>query len=159
MSSVNWHALLMLRRRERVQRNFAAMCDFFKAIFSTQLTVGELSLNNATCLCVILGTTSLKSHKNKCPTISRSKFVIDPHWLVNETKLLVMSCCHCRWNIIGGNPASCPRTTPPTPWLDASTILILLDHPATRSLHNVGHMAVSYCIVLISWIASRIAPF
>jgi hypothetical protein len=98
-TGVNGHVLLMLRQRARVQTSLATMRDFFEAIFSTQLTVGKLLLNNATCLCAMSRTTvSTQSHSNNRPAISRSELVIGPPGLSQETRLSLMSFGHSKKN-------------------------------------------------------------
>ncbi len=117
------HVFFTFRRIARARTSFAAIHNFLDAIFSTQLIVGKLSLNRATCLCAMLQTmASIQSHSNSRPAISRSELVIEPCGLSDDTKLAAMSLGYSRQKTVGGIPESSPITMPPTPWLDASTI-------------------------------------
>ncbi len=117
------HVFVTFRQRARARTSFAAIRDFLDAIFSTQLIVGELSLNKATCLCATSRTmASMQSHSNSRPAISRSELVIEPCKLSDDTKLAAMSFGHSRQKTVGGISESSPITMPPTPWLEALTI-------------------------------------
>jgi hypothetical protein len=117
------HDRFMLSRGASARTSWAAIRDFLDAILVTQLTVGELSLNRATCLWASYGAIpSRHNHKSSSPAISKSEFEMEPVMLSKETSLLAMLVGHCRRKTVGGKPESSPRITPPTPWLDASTI-------------------------------------
>jgi hypothetical protein len=104
----------------------AAMHDFCNAILLTQLTVGELSLNNAMCLCAKSSAiASMQSHGNSSHAISRLELLIFPAGFLIETRSLEISLGQWKRKTVGGSFESSPTTTPPTPWLDASTIPML----------------------------------
>ena len=101
----------------------AATRDVRDAIFVTQLTDGELSLNEAMCLWArLVAVPSRHSQRSRYPAILRSELVIFPLGLSTEIRSFVMSGGHCNQKTIGGNSESSPMTTPPTPWLEASTM-------------------------------------
>ncbi len=87
---------------------------FFEAIFATQLTVGELLLNKATCLCAMSGATpSRHSHNRNNPTISSSELLMHPLGLLKDTRSTDMSAGHGKQKIVGGIDESSPTMTPP----------------------------------------------
>jgi hypothetical protein len=113
---VSRHDCLMFRRSASARTNCAATLDFLEAILVTQLTVGELSLNKAMCLCAKSSATpSRQSHKKSNPAISRLEFVIRSRGFSNVTKSFVMSAGHCKQNTVGGTGNNSPKITPPTP--------------------------------------------
>ena len=113
----------MLRRRVSARTSWAATRDVRDAIFVTQLTDGELSLNKAMCLWARSGAIpSRHSQRSRYPAISRSELVIFPLGLSIEISSFVMSGGHCNRKTVGGRSKSSPMTTPPAPWLEASTM-------------------------------------
>jgi hypothetical protein len=80
----------------------------------------------------------MTSHSRRIPAISKSEFVIHPVGLVLEWMFDVMSKGHCQRKTVGMHSARSPMTTPPTLWLEASTILTKSGHPVKSSLHRVG---------------------
>ena len=159
-SGVRGQADARLSRNASARTSCAATREWRDAIRSTQLTVGELSLSNATCLWAIdPQTPSIHSHNKSRPAISRSELVNVPRGFVNEMTLEVMSAGHWRRNTVGGHPIPSPSMTPPTPKLDASTIPMTSGHAATRSRHSVGRDVDRRRRKRISVIASRRALF
>ncbi len=119
------HDRWMFSRSLSARTSWAAIRNFLDAILVTQLTVGELSLKRATCLWARSGAIpSRHNHKSSSPAISKSEFEMEPVMFSKETSLLDMLFGHCRRKTVGGKPETSPRTTPLTPWLDASTIPI-----------------------------------
>jgi hypothetical protein len=137
-------------------------CDAFfcKAILSTQLAVGELLLNSAICLCAMSGAMALmQSHRNSSNTISRLELLIVPFGLLKEMRSWEMSDGHLKWKTVDGSADNSPTTTPPMPWLKASTIPMKSGQPETKSLHSVGRWIEAHSMVQMSRIALRSAPF
>ena len=126
----------------------------------TQLTDGELSLKSAMCLWQrSFAVPSMHSQRRRYPAISRSEFVILPLGLSKDTTSFRISSGHCKRNTVGGISESSPMTTPPTPWLEASTMPIESGQSATRPLHcGVGRALEACRIVLISEMASNNVP-
>ena len=89
----------------------------------TQLTEGELSLKSAICLWQrSFAVPSMQSHKSRYPAISRSELVSLPLGLSKDATSFRISSGHCKRKTVGVISDSSPMTTPPTPWLEASTM-------------------------------------
>ena len=115
-TGVSGHNYLIFRQSANARTSCAATRDFLEAIFVTQLTVGELSLNKATCLCAKSGVTpSKQSHNRSNPAISRSELLIRPRGFSKETRSAEILAGHCRRNTVGRTGNSSPTITPPTP--------------------------------------------
>ena len=113
--------------------------DRFKARRSTQLIDGELSPNIATQFSWRgPQTPSIVSHNSRSPTISRSEFVIVPSVFSLDINCVQMLSGHCHQKTVGVHTESSPNTTPPMPWLDASTIPTKSGHPEVNFWHRVG---------------------
>ncbi len=99
----------------------SATMDFREAKRVTHDNVGELLLNSAAHFsCSGWQTFSITSQSRRMPAISKSELVMPPVGLEAERK------------------ASSPMTTPPTPWLEASTFPTKSGQPDKSSLHRVG---------------------
>ncbi len=102
-------------------------------------TVGELSLKRGTRFsCRESQTPSITSHRRSIPAISRSELVMLPVGFANDFMSALISGGHSQRNTVGTHVESSPTTTPPTPWLEASTMPTKSGHPETSSLHRVG---------------------
>ena len=122
-NGVNGEAFWSCRRRASARISCIATIECRDASRSTQCTVGELSLNNATCAPSKDGhTDSITSQSKSRPAISRSEFVIDPDGFASETMSRRMSSGHSSLKTVGGAPFHSPMTIPPTPCFDASLI-------------------------------------
>jgi hypothetical protein len=115
-TGVSGHDCVIFRQSTNVRTSCAATRDFLETIFVTQLTVGELLLNKATCLYAESGVTpSKQSHNRSNPAILRSELFIRPCGFLKETRLAEILAGHCRQNMVGGTGNSSPTITPPTP--------------------------------------------
>ena len=122
-SGVSGDARERCRHSARAHTSCIATFECFAASRCTQWTVGELSLNNATCASSTVGhTSSMTSQRRRRPAISRSKFVMRPVGFDSDTMSLVMSAGHWNQNTVGGTALFSPTTHPPTPYPDASVI-------------------------------------
>ena len=120
---VNGDAFCNCRRSASARMSCMATTECRDARRSTQWTVGELSLNNATCAPFSDGhTSSITSHSRSSPAISRSEFVIDPAGFASDMISRLMSSGHSSRKTVGGTPFRSPMTMPPTPCFDASLI-------------------------------------
>ena len=120
-NGVSGDAFVSWSHKARTRISCIAMCEFRDAMRCTQCTVGELSLNSATCAPSRDGhTCSIESHKRSRPAISKSKLVIVPVGFARETRASLMSCGHCTRKTVGGTPLVSPIMMPPTPCDDAS---------------------------------------
>ncbi len=152
IAEVGWQTVCeffcKLKRSLRTRMSCSAMRLDRQAMRSTQLTVGLLSLNRATCFSVrVPQTCSIMSHRMTSPTSLRLELVNDPFGLLSETTLAVMSGGHWSLKTVGGHSASSPMIMLPTPWLDASTTPTKLGHHTTSSQHRVGRLVDSRSIV------------
>ncbi len=137
-----------LKCSARMRMSCSAMRLDRQAMRSTQLTVGLLSLNSATCFSVrVPQTCSIMSHRMTSPASSRSELVNDPFGLLSKITLAVMSGGHWSLKTVGGHSASSPMITPPMPWLDASTTPTKSGQPATSLQHRVRGLVDSQSIV------------
>ena len=113
--------------------------DCLEARRLTQLIDGELSPNIATRFSWRgPQTPSIGSHNSRSHAISRSEFVMVPSAFSLDINCVRMSSGHCYQNTVGVQAESSSNTTPPTPWLDASTIPTKSGHPEVNSRHRVG---------------------
>jgi hypothetical protein len=129
----------ILYTKAKALTRFSATRDHLEARRATQPIEGEFSPKSAIHFSRSgPHTPSIASQSNKRPAISRSEFVIVPVGLSNKTTCDRMSSGHCQQNSIGVHAESSPKITPPTPWLDASTIPIKSGHPHVSSRHQVG---------------------
>ncbi len=120
---VRGHARCIFRRNARACMRFSAIFERRDPRRATQPIDGELSLNSAIRFLVSeLQIPSMTNHKMSRPAISKSEFEMHPPGLSNVTIWLRISSGHCHLNTVGIHSESSPTTTPPTPWLDASTI-------------------------------------
>ncbi len=117
---VSGHACMAFRQSARAWMRCSATRDRLDAS-RTQLTVGELSLNNVIRFSRKLWQTpSMTSHSITNPAISRSELVSLPVGLVNEMISCLMSSGHSHQNTTGVHADNSPKTTLPMPWPDAS---------------------------------------
>ncbi len=120
---VSGHACMAFKRSTRAWMRCSATRDRLDASQVTQLTDGKLSLNNVICFSRRLWQTpSMTSHSITNPAISRSEFVSLPVGLVNKMISCLMLSGHSHRNTTGVHADNSPKTTPPTPWPDASTM-------------------------------------
>ena len=102
-SGVSGDTCHTFRRNASARMSWPATFEPRAANRWTQLTVGELSLNNAMCIPgVMLHTSSITSHRKRRPANSRSEFVRCPpfHVLVLRTACF-MSGGHLSRNTVG----------------------------------------------------------
>ena len=146
----------MFRRKARARTSCADIRDWRVAILWTQLTVGELSLNSATCRSDNWPQTpSTQSHKSSSPAISKSELVSRPLGFVNDTTSAVISAGHWKRKTVGGHSPRSPIMMPPTPKLDASTTPTKSGQAVTRFRQCVGWVVDVRRIKRMSVIASR----
>ena len=133
------HAFFVFNRSAIVCTNCSATMDCFDASLFIQLIDGVLSPNNAIVFSVRSPPTpSITNHAITIPAISRSEFVILPPGFSAVFTSRVISIGHCHLKTVGTHLEFSPKTTPPTPWLDASTIPTKSGHLLVSSLHRVG---------------------
>jgi hypothetical protein len=131
---VSGHAHWIFSRNANACMRCSATIDRFEARRVIQPIVGKLLLNSVTCFSRRgLHTSSITSHNIRRPANSRSELLIVPVGLSNDTTLLRMVSGHCHRKIVGVHADSSPKITPPTPWLDASTIPMKSGHPHINS--------------------------
>jgi hypothetical protein len=122
-SGVSGHACIVLSWSARAWTRCSATTNQRDASRVTQLTAGELSLNSVTLFSWRVGhTPSRTNHSISSPTISRLEFVIPPVGFADVIRFCLKSAGHSQWKTTGVDWVSSPKTTPPTPWQDASTI-------------------------------------
>ena len=122
-SGVRGEAFASCSRSASARTSWIATLECLAARRCTQWTVGELSLNNATCAFFNTGqTVSMTSHNIRRPAISRSEFVMVPRGFLSVTMLDVMSSGHWRQKTVGVTPLFSPRITPPRPDPEASVM-------------------------------------
>ena len=115
-NGVNGHACMVFRQRARTWTRCSATTDLWDARQVTQLTVGELSLNNVTCFSLRTGHTPSMTIQSKTkPAISRSEFVTLPAKLETELMSCLMSLGHSQWKTTGVHADCSPNTTLPVP--------------------------------------------
>ena len=155
-SVVRGQVLLVLIRRASACTKCSAISDLREASRFVHPTAGELSLNSATRFsCNGWHTASITNHRMRTPAISKSELVIVPLGFENDRTLSVTSFGHSQQKTVGMHGDVSPTTTPPTPWLDASTIPMKSGHPETSSLHHVGSLVDSRRSVRHPMIAAR----
>jgi hypothetical protein len=136
---ISGQARWILSHRARAWARCSSTRDRLEARRVTQPIVGELSLNSAIRFSRSgPHTSSIANQSNSRPAISRSEFVIVPFGFSNVFICDRMSLGHCHLNTVGVHPKSSPKITPPTPWLNASTIPMNSGHPQVSSQHLVG---------------------
>ena len=118
---VSGDACVSCNRRARARMSCIATLECLAAMRCTQCTVGELSLNRATCDPLSCGqVSSMMSHSRRSPAISKSEFVIVPDGLAFDMIAAVISSGHCNLNTVGHIALCSPIMMPPTPCEDAS---------------------------------------
>ena len=148
--------MLVLIQRASACTKCSATSDLREARRFVHPTAGELSLNSATRFsCKGWHTASITNHRMRTPTISKSELVLVPVGFENDRTLAVTSCGHSQRKTVGMHSDVLPITTPPTPWLDASTIPMKSGQPETSSLHRVGSLVDSRRSVRHPMIAAR----
>ena len=139
-----------------MRSNCPATTELFGTNQSTHNTVGWSSLNRATCSPdFTLYTSSITSHSNKSPAISKSEFVSVPMRLEFEIISLFTHFGHCMQNTVGVHGKILPKTTPPITWPDTYFIPMQSAHPLISYLHLVGLRVGSRSSVFVSLIALR----
>ena len=119
---ITGHAFFAFSRSAIACTNCSPTFDCFDANLLIQLIDGVLSPNNATVFSVKSPPTpSTTNHAITIPAISRSEFVIRPSGFLAEFTSRVILVGHFHLNTVGAHLDFSPNTTPPTPWLDAST--------------------------------------
>jgi hypothetical protein len=143
-SGVSGDALFNCNRSASARMSCIAIRDFRDAICCTQWTVGELSLNKATCVPLSCGhTCSMTSQRSRSPAISKSEFVIVPLGFASDTRAALMSSGHGIRNTVGGKARFSPMIMPPTPCEDASLTPMKSGHLVTKAAHLVGSLMES----------------
>ena len=120
---VRGQVLLAFMRSASAWTKCSAITDLRDASLVTHATVDELSLKRATHFsCTESQTPSITSHRRSIPAISRSELVMLPVGFANNFMSALISGGHSQRNTVGTHVESSPTTTPPTPWLEASTM-------------------------------------
>ncbi len=137
------HDCLMFSCSTSARTSWAATRDFLEAILVVQLTDGELSPNNATCLWASVGATpSRHSHRRSSP-VGFSK----------ETISLEISGGHCSRKMVGGSSESSPMTTPPTPcWMCRQSRCSLATQPLGLCIASV------VTLMPVGWFGCPVLP-
>ena len=153
-SGVSGNAPLTFSCKANARMSLAATSEPRAANRRTQCTVGELSLNSATCDAEPnMHTSSMANHRSRRPAISRSELVIVPFVLFSDTRSSLMNCGHSMRNTVGMHVPASPTITPPTPCFEASTKPTNSGHALTSSLQGVGRSVASRKMVRQSFIA------
>ncbi len=115
-NGVNGHACMFFSRRVRTWMRCSATTDLWDARRVTQLTVGELSLNNVMHFSLRSGhTPSITIQSKTKPAIIRLEFVILPTGFETELMSRLMSLSHSQWKTTGVHADCSPNTTLPVP--------------------------------------------
>lgn len=115
-NGVSGELLIICRRRARARSSCIANGDVLAARRSTQCTVGELSLNSATCAPSSEGqTSSITIQRRRSPASSKSELLMVPFLFCVETRERVMSSGHCSRKTVGVTSRFSPTIIPPTP--------------------------------------------
>ena len=155
-SVVKWQVLLVLIRRASACTKCLATSNLQEARCFVNPTAGELSLKSATCFSFRgWHTAFITNQRMRTPAISRSKLVMVPTGFENKRMLAETSCGHSQQKTVGMHCNVSPITTPPTPWLDVSTIPMKSSQPDTSSLHCVGSLVDSRRSVWHPMIAAK----
>ncbi len=132
-------ACWIFNRSARAWIRCSATKDRLEARRVTHPMVGKLSLNSVRRFSRRgPHTSSIASHSMRSPANSRSEFVMVPLGFLRDTTLVLIVFGHCHWKTIGVHADSSPKITPPTPWLDASTIPTKSGNPHISSQQLVG---------------------
>ena len=138
---ISGHALLVFNRNAIACTNCSATFDCFDASLFIHPIDGVLSPINAIVFSVRSPPTpSTTNHAITIPAISRSELEILPPGLSADLTSNVTSFGHCHLKTVGTHLEFSPNTTPPTPWLDASTIPTKSGHLLVSSRHLVGSL-------------------
>jgi hypothetical protein len=122
---VRGHALCNFRCKAKACIKFSATLEHRDPRRATQPIDGELSPNSTIRFSASEPhMPSMTSHRSRRPAISKSELLMVPTGLSNDTTWVRTSSGHCQRTTVGTNPDSSPTTTPPTPWLEASTMPI-----------------------------------
>ena len=155
-SVVKGQVLLVLILRASACTKCSATSDLREARHFVNPTAGELSLKSATRFpCKGWHTATITNQRMRTPAISRSEMVMVPIGFENNRTLVVTSCGPSQRKTVGMHCDVLPITTPPTPWLDASTIPMKSGQPETSSLHRIGSLVDSRRSVRHSMIAAK----
>ena len=157
---ISGHALLAFMRIASACTNCSATRDCLDANLSIQLIDGVLSPSSDIDFSFKSPpTSSITIHANSIPAISRSELVILPLGFVRDFTSFVMSSGHCHRKTVGIHLDPSPNTTPPTPWLDASTMPTKSGQPLVSSRQRVGSLNDSRSRVLHALIACKRRSF